>query len=213
VPLSTEPFEWFKSGQKQWELRKYGRQFTEKHVFTGRFVELRKGYSTDQALWGTIDEVFTFDDLNSVFSRIDYRKIIPTVGSKEDAIKRTKDLLDISTTDSKYISFKVDLTIPNIELLDTYLDLVEAGRKMTTVRKGTRSYELGPAVLTSDSRKLPILVSDVNYKKFGDLSTKDAVRDGFESLEDLQVALKEHYPGLQATDPVSIVEFEVPKKG
>lgn len=51
VPLNKEPFEDFKSKGKTYELRSYGRNFTEKFVYKGRDVELRKGYS-GESLWG-----------------------------------------------------------------------------------------------------------------------------------------------------------------
>jgi hypothetical protein len=57
VPLSKEPYLDFKNNGKQVEIRKYGRNFTEKTVFSGRRVELRLGYSGNSRMYGNIEEV------------------------------------------------------------------------------------------------------------------------------------------------------------
>ena len=44
IPLSTAPYNWFESGIKMWELRRYGRQYTERNIEKNKIVELRCGY-------------------------------------------------------------------------------------------------------------------------------------------------------------------------
>ncbi len=102
VPLKTGPFEWFESGEKRFELRRYGRRWTDKHVYPGREVELRKGYS-GKSIWGSIGKVIV-GDLDKIFFEVDFKLINPTVPTVEDIIKRTLDLLGPS---DKYIAFEV----------------------------------------------------------------------------------------------------------
>ena len=56
VPLAERPYRWFESGLKTWELRTMGRRFNARHIRIGRVVELRRGYSTPDSLWGTVIE-------------------------------------------------------------------------------------------------------------------------------------------------------------
>lgn len=53
VPLSAQAFEWWKSGRKRWEVREDAPRWSPKHVYAGRRVELRRGYS-GPSLWGTL---------------------------------------------------------------------------------------------------------------------------------------------------------------
>ena len=56
IPLKTEYFEAFERGDKDTEYRKYGGQWTEKHVYPGRKVVLSKGYGKQARLTGTVVE-------------------------------------------------------------------------------------------------------------------------------------------------------------
>lgn len=102
VPLNTEPFEDFKYNGKTFELRSYGRQYTEKHVYTGRKVEVRKGYS-GESLWGTIGKVET-GTLEEILTKISYKKITPKAQTSEEAKKAIKEILGFK---DKYIAFEV----------------------------------------------------------------------------------------------------------
>jgi hypothetical protein len=87
VPLASQPYDWFASGLKHWEIRKYGRQYTEKHVYIGKPVELRRGYSNKiNALWGVIERVEYTDNIRSFFDKVPYADAIPTAFTLEEAI-------------------------------------------------------------------------------------------------------------------------------
>jgi ASC-1-like (ASCH) protein len=113
VPLATEPFRWFESGKKKWELRKYGKQYTEKNIFSGREVELRRGYNTTDSLWGRLGEVLVVDSLEDLFLKVDFEKIIPVAASHEEAIKRCLEILRPDTV-TRYICFEI-VSIGEIE--------------------------------------------------------------------------------------------------
>jgi hypothetical protein len=98
VPLNAEAFGWFASGGKLWELRKFGRQYTEKHVRPGRRVELRRGYSdARQAIWGRIKSVHRADSLVEFFDHVPYRLVIPTAVDCDEAIAAASEILRIET--------------------------------------------------------------------------------------------------------------------
>src|SRR5690554_5605178 len=54
VPLKTEYFEQFKSGEKRDELRLYGKRWNEETCTPGRQVILSKGYGKHERLKGVI---------------------------------------------------------------------------------------------------------------------------------------------------------------
>jgi hypothetical protein len=94
VPLSRAPFEWFKSGEKHWELRRYGRQYTEAHLRVGRRVELRHGYgSRNDALWGTLQESLRANSIEEFFDAVPYDRVIPAAESRSDAVFIARKIL------------------------------------------------------------------------------------------------------------------------
>jgi hypothetical protein len=96
VALSREPYAWFESGEKVWELRKYGRQFTEKHIYPGRRVELRRGYSdASRTLWGTIQRVEKAVGIEDFFDKVPYSDVIPVAKNRADAAMMAKEILGI----------------------------------------------------------------------------------------------------------------------
>jgi hypothetical protein len=87
VPLSSEPFNWFRSGQKRWELRRYGRQYTPAHLTPGRRVELRRGYrSQEDALWGRVAHMVEATSLAAFFEKVPFHLVIPIARSREEAL-------------------------------------------------------------------------------------------------------------------------------
>ena len=95
VPLADQPFAWFRSGQKKWELRRFGRQYTRKHVKVGRSVELRRGYRGPDVLWGEILDVVEANGVDEFFSKVPYKEVIPVADSREQAIEIATAILKI----------------------------------------------------------------------------------------------------------------------
>lgn len=93
VPLATQPFEWFKSGAKRWELRKLGRQYTPKHLRVGRSVELRKGYKGPDSIWAAIIDVVEAANIEEFFDKVDYKEVIPVAEGREQAIEIASEIL------------------------------------------------------------------------------------------------------------------------
>lgn len=208
VPLADGPFRWFASGEKSWELRRLGRQYTPKHLAPGRRVELRRGYSnTTSVLWGRISDVREAPGIEAFFELVDYRKVVPTAKSRAEAVQMATDIL--GAKDDRVIGFAVDLdAVEEVPLHSDFIPLVRLGTKRSTVRKGVRSLKSGVADLVSgDEDRLRVLITDIETKGFEALTESDAKRDGFNSLRELEGALHRFYPDLGGSDPVTIIGF------
>lgn len=103
VPLNSDAFYWFKDKGKQFELRAYKGQWTEKNVFKGKPVELRRGYNTADKIKGVVGKV-VIGNLNHILSIINYKKIIPVVNSKKEATAIIGKLLKNSR---KFTAFEI----------------------------------------------------------------------------------------------------------
>lgn len=210
VPLAKEPFVWFEKGHKQWELRRYGRQYTERQVRAGREVELRHGYSSHQSLWGVITDTMRAKSVRDFFAHVDYETVIPTAASQDEAIRIAERILRIpERAEVAVFAFRVELTVTVVPLARRFLPLVRSGTKTSTIRRGVRSWMVGPAVLRSNGEEVNIRITEIRITTAASLTDGDAVRDGFGSLDELLDALKDFYPDLSASDKLTIASFTV----
>lgn len=69
VPLNSEPWWAFERGEKTAEFRGVNPQFNPDTVYEGRDAELRRGYSTNDRLFGEITEVDVGDHLGDMVER------------------------------------------------------------------------------------------------------------------------------------------------
>ena len=104
VNLKSQYYEDFVSRGKRYELRAYGDQWTEEHVYAGRRVELRNAWSRG-SLWGTVGKAMT-GSLEDIFDSISYKLVEPRAKSRKDAIA---DNLGLYKPGQKYIAFEVKL--------------------------------------------------------------------------------------------------------
>jgi|Deesub1362B_J571_1020462.scaffolds.fasta_scaffold00316_27 hypothetical protein len=89
-----------------------------------------------------------------------------------------------------------------------YVAQILAGTKRTTVRKGIRNYS-GIAELTCEGEAFTkVRINKVLVKRVGQLKEKDAIEDGFESVDELKTALRRIYGSLEDDDFITIVYFE-----
>jgi ASC-1-like (ASCH) protein len=112
VPLAAEPFRWFCSGKKLWELRKLGRQYTHAHVRLGRDVELRRGYSDPHAaLRGEIVDVREAPSVKAFFEAVPWEIVLPESVSIESAIAETIRILNIDDPErTAVLGFRVAIS-------------------------------------------------------------------------------------------------------
>lgn len=111
VPLAKEPYLWFKSGKKRWELRKNQGQFTDKYVWPGRRVELRLGYrNPERALWGTVLNVVPANSIEEFFEKVSYKDVIPNAENATDAITIAQTILRLKPKQPRSIlGFEIEL--------------------------------------------------------------------------------------------------------
>lgn len=100
-----------------------------------------------------------------------------------------------------------------IKLASVYARKVKTGEKTQTIRLGRKKYERGHAHFETAVELIPIKIIDVDYVPYKGLDVLDAKRDGFDSLEQLQDALKKHYPNIQDSDYVTVISFEYNRYG
>lgn len=105
VPLKTPHYRAFVGGGKTWELRGVGDRFNQETVFEGRPVELRRGYSTDDVLWGIIETVEQSRTLEELTTTVPADDIAPGADYEQfvDTVERLLGGYDA------YIAFEVDL--------------------------------------------------------------------------------------------------------
>jgi len=85
---------------------------------------------------------------------------------------------------------------------DDLFDLVVAGKKQATVRKGKRDIVLGPMNIkaTSSKRNCSVLVTNVEY-----VNEDHAKIDGYNSLADLKNTLVEIYGTLSDDQDMTVI--------
>lgn len=91
-----------------------------------------------------------------------------------------------------------------------FLDMIDEGKKTTTVRRGVREYAPGVYDLYNPAKSVHgfIHITGTEVTKFGMLTDEVAKTDGFESVEELKNELLSFYPELTDDDPVTIVHIE-----
>lgn len=96
-----------------------------------------------------------------------------------------------------------------IRLAREYFDKVQNGLKTTTVRAGRREVTAGNAKFVSSDAEIDIVITSFEYKRLGELSDDDAIRDGFLNTLQLRDALKKYYPELDEKDDVTVIHFKL----
>lgn len=97
-----------------------------------------------------------------------------------------------------------------LRLRPEFFDAVRRGKKCSTIRAGRRNFKAGPLTLQSDFDTLTVQVTEVIYKKLGELTHDDAQTDGFATLEELRATLKKFYPNLHENSSVTLIYFQLP---
>ena len=214
IPLCTDPFNWFESGEKEWELRKKSKQFNPDSIEIGSYVELRRGYVAKNGVsWGRVIDCKTFSSLKDVFASIPYQRIV-RADNEEKAVDYVCTLLEIMPdTQVELVAIKIEtITIlGEISFADKYLPMLASGQKTTTVREGIRTYPPGfyNAFNNNKTKCVLIKVTKTEITKYGLLDDTRAATDGFDSASQLKEELLKYYPFLTDVSPMTTVFFEV----
>jgi hypothetical protein len=96
---------------------------------------------------------------------------------------------------------------PKIPLAADLIPLVLSGKKTSTIRLGIRNYSVGPARIVSRDADIGIEITEVELTKVERLSVSTAISEGYNSLDELLMALKRFYPEAGINADVTIVHF------
>lgn len=211
VPLASEPHRWFESGRKCWELRGAKAQYTANHVYVGRYVELRRGYSDRAtALFGIITTVAQSDSIQGIFDSVPYSEVIPDTKSIEEAAEVATDIVGEC---KGYICFKIRKLqdsdyIRRIDFKQIFLAPVCQLRKRTTIRRAN-SVSVGPYIFDFEGKIIKGFVTKILSKKQIQLTDEDALSDGFDSVSKLKQAILEYYPDTTSETELDICHFNL----
>ncbi len=103
-----------------------------------------------------------------------------------------------------------------IYMWEGYESAIRSGAKRQTIRIDD-PFRPGQADLvfekdSGDVVSIAATVTDVRSVPRSELTDDDAKRGGFDTLNDLNAALDQHYPGLQASSAIDIVAFTLSKR-
>lgn len=97
-----------------------------------------------------------------------------------------------------------------LKLRKEMFPLIYSGKKTCTSRQGIRDFTLYDKLIfvaTEDSSiSTDVIVTDIKYCKFSELTKEEAIKEGYESLEELKEVLKKIYD-ISKDDNFTLVEF------
>ncbi len=84
------------------------------------------------------------------------------------------------------------------------------GIKQISIREGHRDYKPGPGVICdpSDSFVVGVTFTNVVHKTLSEVTENEWLADGFTSQEDLLLGMREYYPSIELTSPVTVLFWE-----
>ena len=91
-----------------------------------------------------------------------------------------------------------------------YRRAIEAGLKLQTTRRGLKHLHRGQRVDFDTGDGLPDVpasVTGTHFRTLDSLTVDDAMREGLTCASELQIALLEHYPGLQPSEILTCICF------
>lgn len=97
-----------------------------------------------------------------------------------------------------------------IRISEADMDLVYAGKKRCTIRRGVAAVAQPHTHLASRSRKVPVSVERVeNTLLFVDLTLEHARGEGFGTISELKEDLLKYYPGMRDNEKITVIWFRL----
>jgi len=103
LPVTFEVFSWYYKKIKNFELKRYGQKWTEKHIYRGRPVEISRGYNKRNRMCGKIGKV-VIGSMEKIFIKIPFKEIIPIAKTEIFALSIINKTTPIS---ERYIAFEI----------------------------------------------------------------------------------------------------------
>jgi ABC-type lipoprotein export system ATPase subunit len=98
--------------------------------------------------------------------------------------------------------------ILSLRLRPDFLQAVNLGHKVSTIRAGRKRIERGLLVLESAHKSILVRVSEVKYKRLSSLTDEEANKDGYANAQQLKKELCSIYPRLRPNSIVTLITFE-----
>lgn len=90
---------------------------------------------------------------------------------------------------------------------------IYSGKKTCTSRQGTRNFtpqdKLVFAATEDDSISVDVIITNVRHCKFDELTEEEAIKEGYESLEELKEVLGQIYD-ISKDNNFTLIEFMLP---
>lgn len=120
-----------------------------------------------------------------------------------------------------------EVQIQQMKMANNFFADIESGNKTATIRKGRRDIQLAPMEFESTdpvgldsgtieegmARTEPLYkiaqvdITEITYKKFGNLTNEDAQIDNYVDVAQLKQVMLGFYPDLSDDDEVTIIRF------
>ncbi len=97
-----------------------------------------------------------------------------------------------------------------LKFLEDFKEKIITGEKTSTIRKGfVEKYEKGDIVdvMVGNETIGEAEITEIKHLSFKEITTEDAIQDGFKSKKELKKVLKKIYPDFKSTDEVTKIEF------
>lgn len=102
------------------------------------------------------------------------------------------------------------LPTQTLRLADDLFPALQSRRKKATIRTGHRDIALGPLIFEAVNGRYAdeeVEVVCVTYTIYKNLTDAHAKLDGCTAADEIRAALKQFYPDLIDSSPVTVVEF------
>lgn len=83
------------------------------------------------------------------------------------------------------------------------------GEKNITIREGHRDYRVGPVMICCHIMPWAVMatITSVRYTQVDEVTDKELKDDGYLDHKDMLCGLKEFYPGLTMSSPVTVISW------
>jgi hypothetical protein len=87
---------------------------------------------------------------------------------------------------------------------------IVTGWKKITIREGHRDYRPGPVMLCCHEVPWAVMadITEVTHKTLIDVTPDEYVADGFDTADHLLAGMRQFYPKMDWTSPVTVIRFE-----
>jgi ABC-type multidrug transport system ATPase subunit/GNAT superfamily N-acetyltransferase len=98
---------------------------------------------------------------------------------------------------------------PFFRIADSAYHQIIRGKQESIIYRGRRKFDISLSLLKSSAGNQPVNITEIEYKKVGELSRDHAKKNGFNTLKALKKDLMENHSSLSETSSLTIVNFKL----